>query len=72
MVAVDGDNWILYGDDSIHLDIDSKNYYHVTMSHAFPVQLRGACPWLSTEDLLVDLYHARFSQDLHIGHEPSQ
>ena len=26
--------------------------------------------WLLTGHLLLDLYHARFSQDLHIGHGP--
>ena len=41
------------------------------MPPASSVQLMVTCLWLSTGQLLPDLNHARFSQDLHMSNGPS-
>ena len=43
-------------------DVISAIYYVCFL----PPNLRVICQWLSTGHLLLDLYHARFSQGLHI------
>ena len=38
------------------------------MAPDFPLHLSITCSWLSTVYLLLDLYHARLCQDMHISH----
>ena len=41
--------------------------------HLHPLStFKDACPWLSIGHKLLDLQHARFSQDFPIGHDPLQ
>ena len=54
--------------------------YHImpTMSQLFtcvvyvplppPMHLKSGCPWLSSEYLLLDLYHGRLSHNMNRGH----
>ena len=43
---------------------------HVNYAPLPPV--KDACPSLLSGHLLLDIYHTRFSQDLHMGHGPLQ
>ena len=43
-------------------------YIYDACPPAFPVHLKGTCPWLLTGHLLLDLYHASFSEDLHMNY----
>ena len=40
----------------------------LSMPNPHPAHLQRCCPWLLTGHLPPDLYHARFSQDPHMGH----
>ena len=49
-------------------DKDVMLSYYIMDAPVFPIYIRVKCPWLLTGHLLLDIYHARFNHDLHMGH----
>ena len=57
-----------YQDKGITRSIPQRSMYvKYAPSNPCP-HFKGACPWLLIGHILMDLYHAKFSQDLHMGH----